>query len=112
MANNKLIGEFTTLSKEMLARAASDRDAEVKRMLGAGASPLMVDALMDVARKEMWAVLFSHLVEVAISSERDDLREEDDMALHREYADGIKQGILTCISNIFSYAEGGSAGSA
>ncbi len=112
MTNNKLISEFTTLSKNMLAQAASDRDAEVKRMLAAGASPLMVDALMDVARKEMWAVLFSHLVEVAISSEHNDTGDGDDFALHQQYAEGIKQGILTCISNIFSYAEGGSAGSA
>ena len=108
MANDRL-REFTQLSKDLTAQAESDRDAQVKRLLAAGASPLMVDALMDVARKEMWAVLFSHLVEVAIEWQRSEDNSGDvDM---RDWNEGKRSGIDDCIRNVFEYAHRGPIGS-
>lgn len=111
MANDRL-REFTQLSKDLMAQAESDRDAQVRRLLAAGASPLMVDALMDVARKEMWAVLFSHLVEVAVQWQRseDNSGDEDERNM-RAYNNGKRSGIDDCIRNVFEYAQRGPIGS-
>lgn len=105
---DKNIGEFKVMARELISQAQSDRDAQIKRLTEAGASPLMVDALLDVARKEMWAVLFSHLVEVAVAQEQ-----QREFAIENsDYGAGLRYGIEMCIRNVFSYAEVGTAGSA
>lgn len=105
--DNKQITEFTRIAKELTTQAETDRDAQVKRLLVAGASPLMVDALIDVARKEMWAVLFAHLVQVAVQEARGD---------HGngvvEYNSGRRAGIEMCISNVFAYVQAVPVGNA
>lgn len=96
--DDKLIGEYSRVAGELTAQAESDRDAQVKRLIAAGASPLMVDALIDVARKEMWSVLFAHLIDVAVQEARGD---------HGHglvaYNDGRRAGIEMCIRNVFQY---------
>ena len=103
--NNKAINEFVQMSRDLISQAESDREVPAKRLLEAGASPLMVDALLDVARKEMWAVLFAHLVDVAIEWRRS----EDNSG--GDYNDGKRSGIEDCIRNVLEYAHVKSAGS-
>jgi hypothetical protein len=107
--NDKIIGEFTLLARDLISQAQSDRDAQVRRLTEAGASPLMVDALLDVARKEMWAVLFSHLVEVAVAQEQ---QQHEFVIENGDYAAGLRYGIEMCIRNVFEYVQVKPAGNA
>jgi len=101
------------LVDELIAKAEADRAAQVARAQNAGVSPLLIDALLDCARKEMWAVLFSHLVEVARHTAKEPAPEPaHEGAAPLGYADGVRYGVHTCVENVFNYAHRGTAGDA
>lgn len=108
--DNEQITEYSCIAKELTARAEDDRNVQIKRLLCAGASPLMIDALVDAARKEMWAVLFAHLVEVAVEWQRsEDNNGDEDMS---DWNEGKHSGIADCIRNVYEYVQAVPAGSA